>query len=95
MQRHSLTVGGEHFVLDPRTDIDHLRHDIEDAVRAGGRFVSVTLYDSSDTSVLMSPGLFVSLTTVSHDERANNSEELPARELITYDYPELYGMPTL
>lgn len=92
MQRHSLTTGSEHFVLDPRTDPEHTQHDIEEAVRAGGGFVRLTLHDGSHTSVLVSPGLFVSLTTMDREDQATISDEHSGLELITYDEADSYGM---
>jgi len=95
MQRHSLTTGGEHFVLDPRTDPDRIRRDIEEAVRAGGGFVQLTLHDGSHASVLISPGLFVSLTTVNREEQATSAEEHHVLDLTSYDEVEFYGITGL
>jgi len=95
MQRHSLTTGSEHFVLDPRTDLEHTQHDIEEAVRAGGGFVRLTLHDGSHTAVLVSPGLFVSLTTTDREDQALSADEHPGLELLTYDEAESYGMTGL
>jgi len=95
MQRHTLTTGSEHFVLDPQTDLEHTQHDIEEAVRAGGGFVRLTLHDGSHTAVLVSPGLFVSLTTIDREAHAISADEHPGLELLTYDEAESYGMTGL
>jgi len=95
MQRHSLTTGSERFVLDPRTDPEHTQHDIEEAVRAGGGFVQLALHDGSRTAVLVSPGLFVSLTSVDREDQVTSADEHPGLELIAYDEAEYYGMTGL
>jgi hypothetical protein len=63
MRRATLTVDGCTHELAPDTDVDGLRESIEQAVRHGGGFVTVTVAESVAVSVLVTPGASILLIT--------------------------------
>jgi hypothetical protein len=91
MQRTTFTIGGHAHVLAQGTDLGALKATAEDAVRAGGRFVDLTVIGNVAVSVLVSPGVAIFFTTreVSEDSRDTGDLAEPY-DASMWDIAELY-----
>lgn len=64
MHRTILTVEGHSYVLAEGTDALSVKAEVERAVVAGGRFVDLTMVGDAVVSVLISPGVAVTLASL-------------------------------
>lgn len=72
VERARATVDGEGFYLAPDVDVEALKERIEDAVRAGGRFVEVAALDGREVSILVSA---VSRIVIAVDAMPTDADE--------------------
>ena len=91
MWRTTLTIDGQSHVLAQGTQIAALKTEAEDAVRVGGRFIDLTVVGNFAVSVLVTPGVAISLTTreVPDDPRDNGDILEPYDHLDVWDVADL------
>lgn len=71
MRRSTLTIDGHSYELAQNTQLDELKRNAEEAVQGGGRFIDVTVVGNVVISILLSPGVPVSISSleVADDDR--------------------------
>ena len=75
MLQATITVAGQDFNLPPEQDVHSIMESITQQVRAGGGFVEIRREPDRTVSVLVSPGMNLSIELRSMDE--DPVEELP------------------
>lgn len=92
MQRTTLTIDGHSHVLAQGTQLGSLKAAAEEAVRAGGKFIDLTVVGNVAVSVLVSPGVAIHFTTreVAEDERDTGELAEPFDESLHWDIADLF-----
>lgn len=88
MQRISISVNGDVHPLAQGSDVEELKHDVTEAIDAGGRFVEMTVVGNRRVSALVtaSTSVTISVETVDFDARDDGDAATP------YDDGGEYGI---
>lgn len=78
MERTTMHINDRSHSLDPSQDLEKVKGDVVEAVRAGGDFVQVTVAGGHVLDVLVAPGVSVSFET----ETETNFSEGPDDEFV-------------
>lgn len=89
MECTTLTFGGVAHHLEPSTVLEELRGSITEAARSGGGFVELAIVGENSVSILVTPGVPLSLTTT----QVQALEIVPPPSAAARDWEiEFYGL---
>ncbi|MBD8661613.1 hypothetical protein IFT72_15610 [Frigoribacterium sp. CFBP 8754] len=85
MERTTMHIDGRSHSLDPSQDLEKVKGDVVEAVRAGGDLVQVTVAGGHVLDVLVAPGVSVAFETETNFSEGPDDEFVASIDAIDFD----------